>query len=521
MTDLPSTQTLTTDVLVIGAGPTGLTLACDLARRGVTHLIVEREPGPNRASKAKTIQSRSLEVLDDLGTVEHVLRRGVAGLPVHFHEPSGRVVDRPPISVRAKESFSTPYPDALWIGQFDVEHALRRRLEELGGQVQFAAEAVGLAQDDTRVTATLRTPEGRQTVRARYAVGADGGRSGTRGLIGLPLIGETYERQRWYLGDITGPDLDRDHIHIWPSAEGMLGLTPLPGSDLWQFQSPVLPGTEPGVPSRELYQRLLDERAGAGTVVLKSATWLSLYRVNVRMVPDYRKGRVLLAGDAAHVHSPAGGQGMNTGIQDAYNLGWKLAAVLNGARPGLLDTYTAERVPVARTVLAASTDKMHRFTEQADRGSEDGLGSALAGIADGSMTTGLGIHYRTGGPGDGEPATSGPLPGDRAPNARGLEGAESTVDLFDLLRGPHWSLLAYDSPDPVVLGRADPPHPRVHRIGRARDGVTQLADNEGEFRRIYRPHPGELILIRPDGHIAARTPADRETEITDHLRRLT
>ncbi|WP_189878911.1 FAD-dependent monooxygenase [Streptomyces bluensis] len=564
MTDEPHT-----DVLVIGAGPTGLTLACDLARRGVAHRIVERDPLPNRASKAKTIQSRSLEVLDDLGAVDHVLRRGVAGLPLRFHEPTGAIVDRPSISVRAKESFSTPYPDALWIGQFDVERALRERLEDRGGRVEFATEAVGLDQDDTGVTVTLRTPGGRETVRARYVVGADGGRSGTRGLIGLPLNGETYEQQRWYLGDVTGPDLDRDHIHIWPSAHGMLGLTPLPGSDLWQFQSPIAPGAEPGVPSRELYQQLLDERAGAGSVVLSGATWLSVYRVNVRMVEDYRKGRVLLAGDAAHVHSPAGGQGMNTGIQDAYNLGWKLAGVLvEGADPSLLDTYAAERIPVARTVLAASTEKMRRVVGQADRGSEDGLGTALSGIADGAMTTGLGIRYRTspltqhGAP---EPAPEpgsepgsepgprlphdplhdlppGPLPGDRAPNVGGLKGRAFTADLsdlsditdlrvlsepsdlsvlpdvfdlFDLLRGPHWSLLAYEHPEPVTRDRATPTRLHVHRIGRAPD--SDVVDAEGEFRRTYRPLPGELILIRPDGHIAARLPARRATEIIRHL----
>ncbi|MPY53410.1 FAD-binding monooxygenase [Streptomyces sp. K1PN6] len=542
MTDEPNT-----DVLIIGAGPTGLTLACDLARRGVAHRIVERDPLPNRASKAKTIQSRSLEVLDDLGAVDHVLRLGVPGLPLRFHEPAGAIVDRPSISVRARESFSTPYPDALWIGQFDVERALRERLEDLGGQVEFAAEAVGLDQDDTGVTVTLRTPNGRETARARYVVGADGGRSGTRGLVGLPLNGETYEQQRWYLGDVTGPDLDRDHIHIWPSAQGMLGLTPLPGGELWQFQSPILPGTEPGVPSREFYQQLFDERAGAGTVVLDSATWLSVYRVNVRMVEDYRKGRVLLAGDAAHVHSPAGGQGMNTGIQDAYNLGWKLAGVLvEGAETSLLDTYAAERVPVARRVLAASTEKMRRAVEEAGRGSEDGLGTALAGIADGAMTTGLGIRYRTSplthhgepepgsesgpepGPESGPGPMPRPLPGDRAPNVGGLKGTAFTADfpnlpnlpdlsdLFDLLRGPHWSLLAYEHPEPLILDRATPtPRLRVHRIGRAPD--SGVVDAEGEFLRTYRPHPGELILIRPDGHIAARVPAGRETEVIGHL----
>ncbi|MEV1079568.1 FAD-dependent monooxygenase [Streptomyces sp. NPDC050211] len=502
MTDVPHT-----DVLIIGAGPTGLTLACDLARRGIAHRIVERDPVPNRASKAKTIQSRSLEVLDDLGAVEHVLRRGVAGLPVRFHEPSGRVVDRPAISVRAKESFSTPYPDALWIGQFDVEHALRERHQELGGQVLFGTEAIGLEQDDIGVTVTLRAPDGIRTVRARYVVAADGGRSGTRGLLGLPLIGETYERQRWYLGDVTGPDLDREHMHIWPSEHGMLGLTPLPGSELWQFQSPILPHTNPGIPSLDFYQRLFDERAGAGTVVLKTATWLSVYRVNVRMVRDYRKGRVLLAGDAAHVHSPAGGQGMNTGIQDAYNLGWKLADVIEGAEPDLLDTYAAERIPVARRVLASSTDKMRRFTEQAGRGSENGLGAALSSIADGETTTGLGIHYRTG-----PLAGPGPQPGDRAPNVSGLKGTRATAGLFDLLRGPHWTLLVYDRPEPLVIDGTDPARLRVRLISRS-------DDTEGEFRSVYQPHRGELILIRPDGHIAARIPAGREAEAADHLGR--
>ncbi|TDD26267.1 FAD-binding monooxygenase [Actinomadura sp. KC06] len=512
MTDAPNT-----DVLIIGAGPTGLTLACDLARRGVASRIVERDAVPNRASKAKTIKPRSLEVLDDLGVVEHVLRRGVVWLPVRFHEPSGAVLDKPPISDRADQSFSTPYPDSRWIGQFDIEYALRQRLEELGGRVEFGAEAVGLEQDDDGVTVALRTSAGERTVRARYVVGADGGRSSTRRFVGLPLVGKTYERQRWYLGDVTVPDLDRSHMHIWPSERGMLGLTPLPGGDLWQFQSPILPDDEPGTPSLEFYQRLFDERVGKGAVVLESATWLSVYQVNARVVEDYRKGRVLLAGDAAHVHSPAGGQGMNTGIQDAYNLGWKLTSVIDGARQSLLDTYTAERLPVARTVLELSTEKMTRTMEQAGRGSEDGLGSALDEISDGSMTTGLGIHYRTGPityPG-GERRTSGPVAGDRAPNADGLEGAGFSGDLFDLMRGPHWSLIAFEHTEPVVFDNAKPTHMHVHRIGSSPDSA--IVDVAGEFRRIYDPYPGELILVRTDGYIAARVPAGQEMDVINHL----
>jgi len=512
MTDVPNT-----DVLIVGAGPTGLTLACDLARRGVSMRVVEREPGPNRASKAKTIQPRSLEVLDDLGAVEHVVRRGVAGLPMRFHEPSGAIVDKPPIAVRATASFHTPYPDPLSIGQFDVEYALRQRLNEFGGAVEFGAEAIGIDQDDEGVTVTLRTPQGERTARARFVVGADGGRSGTRKLIGLPLVGETYERQRWYLGDVTVPDLDRGHMYVWPHERGMLGLTPLPGSDLWQFQSPIAAGDEAATPSLEFYQQLFDERAGQGTVVLNSASWLSVYQVNVRMVESYRQGRVLLAGDAAHVHSPAGGQGMNTGIQDAYNLGFKLTACLDGARQILLDTYSAERVPVARSVLASSTDKMTAVMEQAGRGSEDGLGAALAGIGDGTRNTGLAIRYRD------SPLTyrkthmrrPGPVAGDRAPNADGLTGARFGGDLFDLLRGPHWSLVAYEYAEPLIFDNGKPTHIHVHRIGSAADST--IVDAKGEFHRVYQPHPGELILIRPDGYIAARTPAEREMDVIDHL----
>ncbi|GAB3452920.1 FAD-dependent oxidoreductase [Streptomonospora sediminis] len=511
------TDVSTTDVLIIGAGPTGLTLACDLARRGVACRIVEQAPEPNRASKGKKINSRSIEVFDDLGAVEHVLRTGTAELPIRFHERSGTVTERPPIGTRADESSCTPYPDGLWLGQFDTEYALRRRLAELGGAVEFGAEAVDLDQDESGATTLLRTPEGDRSVRARYVVAADGGKSTTRKLAGLPMVGETIEQQRWYLGDVTVPALDRSRMHIWPSEHGMLGLTPLPGSDLWQFQSPIPAGVEPGTPSLEWYQQLFDERAGEGAVVLDSATWLSVYQVNVRMVEDYRSGRVLLAGDAAHVHPPAGGQGMNTGIQDAYNLGWKLASVLGGgALPDLLDTYSAERMPVARTVLAVSTRKMSETMDKADRSTEDGLGSAIADISD-EWTTGLGIHYRTGplAYSGGAQTPAGPAAGDRAPNVSGLEGEQGTRELFDLMRGPHWTVLLHEHTEPVVFDQADPALLQVHRIGSAPAGA--IADGKGEFQRIYRPVPGELIFIRPDGYIAARTPADQVSGVVEHL----
>ncbi|MET8554750.1 FAD-dependent monooxygenase [Streptomyces sp. NPDC004959] len=507
----------TTDVLIIGAGPTGLTLAVDLARSGVTCRIIEQSHEANRASKAKAIQPRALEVLDDLGAAPFVTARGVIDLPTRFHEPSGAVVDKPSLPARAGESFSTPYPDPVWVGQFDVEAALRHRLASLGGAVEYGARATGAEQDADGVTVAVSTPGGEQLVRARYVVAADGGKSSMRKIAGLPLVGETYEKQRWYLGDVTTTSIDRDHLHIWTSERGMIGLTPLPGSDLWQFQSPIRPEEEPEDPSLELYQAMLDERAGKGTVTLTSATWLSVYRVNVRMVEHYRRGRIFVAGDAAHVHSPAGGQGMATGIQDAYNLGWKLAAVLRGAHDTLLDTYGSERIPVARAVLEDSTRKMRATLRTVTGPSDAGLSSALGSIAD-DITTGLPIGYP-----DSPLTLRSPqnadarvLPGDRAPEAADLEGHGFTGTLFDLLRGPHWTLLAFEHARPLALDGAKPAHLHVHRIT-ASPSEGAIHDSAGAFQRQYQATPNELFLIRPDGYLAARVPGGDEAEIIRHL----
>jgi len=505
-----------TDVLIVGAGPTGLTLACDLARRGVRHRIIERAPHANDASKAKTIQPRALEVLDDLGAAPFVLQRGVVDLPVRFHDAGGAVTDRPSMSVRAAESFHSPYPDPVWVGQFDVEEALRRRLADFGGAVEYGLAAVGLEQDDDGATVTVASDRGEQRIRTRYVVAADGGKSGLRKLAGLPLTGETYEDQRWYLGDVTIAGLDRDHMHIWTSESGMIGLTPLPSSDLWQLQSPIRPEDEPGEPSLALYQAMLDERAGVGVVALTSATWLSVYRVNVRMVEHYHRGRLFLAGDAAHVHSPAGGQGMNTGVQDAYNLGWKLAAVIDGADDSLLDTYESERLPVARAVLDDSTRKMQRTTATVTGSSGNGLSTALAGIAD-DVTTGLPISYPD------SPLTlhspqqhATPVrPGDRAPDANGLRRAGTTSSLFDLLRGPHWTLITFEQAEPLALDHTETPHLHIHRIGSTPG--NDVVDTLGEFARHYQADPGDVLLIRPDGYLAARVRAEGEVDVYAHL----
>lgn len=303
-------------------------------------------------------------------------------------------------------------------------------------------EAAGLVQDVDGVTVTVNSSQGEEHIRTRYVVGADGGKSNIRKFIQLPLVGETHDHERWYLGDVRLEGLDRDRIYIWTSSEGMVGVTPLPKSDIWQLQATIpADHEEPEQPSLEIYQAMFDRRAGAGRVRLTDASWLSIYRVNVRMVERYRKDRVFLAGDAAHVHSPAGGQGMNTGIQDAYNLGWKLAAVIRGADTSLLDTYDEERRPVAQAVLEDSTKKMGAVVATVTESGE--LSQSLSTISD-DLTSGLLISYRSSSLTRpyALPHAASPFPGDRAPNATGLQGTGFAGSIFDLLRGPHWTLLA-------------------------------------------------------------------------------
>ncbi|MBE1582431.1 FAD-dependent monooxygenase [Nonomuraea angiospora] len=501
-----------TDVLIVGAGPTGLTLACDLARRGVGFRIVDRAEGPGTASRAKTIQPRALEVADDLGVVDHVLRAGAVHVPTR-HYDRDRVVSEAVEAAVGMADPGVPYAP-VWLSQPRFEQILRDRLAQLGGTVEWGTAVTGVAQDGDAVEVTVRTAAGEQRVRARYAVGCDGGRSLVRELIGARLEGVSYGDHRWWLGDVRIDGLDRHCQHLWMSPEhGILSLFPLPGTDLWQFQASIPAGdADPVQPSLDLFRDLFAARAGLPEVTIADASWLSLYKINVCLADRYRVGRVLLAGDAAHIHSPAGGQGMNTGIQDAYNLGWKLAAVLDGAGPGLLDTYEQERRPVARAVLDDSTSRLRAVT----RAAADGDGASAQRGLTGDFTTGLTIAYPDS-PLTHELPRSVPArvrPGDRAPDAVCHDPASGDrIRLFDLLRGPHWTLLTFDRGHPVPH---DAPAAPVRTVRVTTDpaaaGPDTVIDTDGDAHGVYDIHEDTAVLIRPDGYIASRTPARHPSE---------
>lgn len=499
------------DVLVVGAGPTGLTLAVELARRGVVHAVVECSPSPAIGSRGKGLQPRSLEVLHDLGVIDEILLNSTRGMPLRLYL-GGRSVAELPTSTFAVQP-GVPYPDLLMLPEWRVEQVLRDRLGEMSSCVEFGRGLESFEQDATSVTVTL---EDGAVIRAQYVVGCDGGRSTVRKNLGAAMEGQTHDDQYFLVGDVRVDGLADDAGYAWFGEDGgYLALAPLPNAGgTWQYQANVLPSEDGTVPepTLEVFADLFHRRSGLEDATVRDPTWLSRYRFNARMVADYRYGRVFLAGDAAHVHSPAGGQGMNTGIQDAYNLGWKLAAVLDGGPEDLLDTYGAERIPVAAKVLAASTRGFESVFAQRGIGRllRDYLflplvrrPAALRRIL--AKTNQLDIAY----PNSALTVSArgrGPRPGDRAPDARGVTSNNVPTRLFEVFRGAHWTVLGFGAASQPHLLEIERrcPGTRGHVVLPCPvAGIDALVSREAV--RLYRARPGLLLLIRPDGHIGVRS----------------
>ncbi|MCU7725633.1 FAD-dependent monooxygenase [Actinoplanes sp. KI2] len=439
-------------IMIVGAGPTGLTLARELQRRGVPFRIVERSAEPFTGSRGKGLQPRTQEVLDDLGLIDAFRAAGGEYPELLLHLPDGSKMRRR-MDPLHEATAQVPYPNMLMLPQWRTCALLAE-----GVPVELGVGVTGLKQVEGGVRVTLDSGE---ITTARYVVGADGGQSTVRKLLGVPFEGETHETERLTIADVRIEGLSRENWHIWPDGQSFkLGLCPLPGTEDFQLTAP---------PS----DLSIDELVSDVGMKVTRIGWTSEYRANMRMVSRYRVGDVFLAGDAAHVHSPAGGQGLNTGIQDAYNLGWKLAT----GNDRLLDTYEEERLPVAAEVLGIST-RLHRAAVDREPGAMNREDPVLRQLS---------LTYR-GGPLAAEcrPAPGSVRAGDRAPDA-----PCGDVTVFDLLRGPHPTLLAFAWP-------GDLPH--AHHI----DDPAALA--------AYDITAPTLVLVRPDNYLGCVThdPADIE-----------
>jgi 2-polyprenyl-6-methoxyphenol hydroxylase-like FAD-dependent oxidoreductase len=494
------------DVLVVGAGPTGLMLANQLARRGVRVLIIDRHAGPSLQTRALGVQARTLEIYAQLGIVERALELGKRSTGANIWA-QGRKMARVPFGEAGQDA--TPYPFILILGQDDNERIMGDRLRDLGISVQWNTELIGLEQETDRVTATLKLPDGTsRKILAAWVAGCDGARSAVRALSGIAFPGAPYEHV-FFVADVeaTG-NMVADEVNVYLWQEGFHLLFPMRGKDHWRIVGilpPALRGRD-DVAFEAVIPSLRNE-AGAG-LSFKACTWFSTYRIHHRGAARFRDRRCFLLGDAAHIHSPVGAQGMNTGLQDAYNLAWKLALVVKGrAAPTLLDSYEDERIPVARRLLS-TTDRAFRLVVSDSPLAGLFRTKVLARIAAFAMNrqriqrfafrtvSQIGIHYRTSALSqslDGLPADA-PRAGDRFPWLTLKFGANGPAeDSFRQLDDTRFNLLLFGQPALPEGARDLGNLLRLHEI--PSDPV-----NDAELARTRIPQPSSYLL-RPDGHV--------------------
>lgn len=521
------------DVLVAGAGPVGLTVAHELVRRGLRVRLVDAADGPAVTSRALATHPRTLETYDQMGVLPEILERGreVQAFTLHAR---GRQL------VRLGADYSrlpTRFPFTLMVDQAITEEVLRGAVARHGVRVEWGVRLEGFEQDADGVTTVLRDAGGEHRQRSAYLVGCDGGHSTVRRLLGLTLIGDSTET--WLIADAqVRTDLPQDSIHWLHVGLGTVMAVPFPEPGRWRLldTAEVAHADDPAHVAERFAAKLT---AGSGLrAEVGTPSWVSVFTIQQRMVPAMRVDRVAVAGDAAHVHSPASGQGVNTGIQDGYNLGWKLAMVAAGqAAPALLDTYSAERVPVGRSLLS-STRAATGFVQLRGALTAAALpvgGAVLRTVGPvrgrlerkimGAMSA-LGLEYAP------SPLSIVDPTGDHRPGP-GQRLAQVTAadadrpgwrELLAELRDPRWTLLLVrpPAPDPFadqgdsLSGRTvggDRPDADGAGSGdwlSVRTVGGDLPDPDGALVAALDAGPGDWLLVRPDGYLAARgTAGDR------------
>lgn len=518
------------DVLVVGAGPTGLTMAAQLQAQGATVLLVDENTDRARESRALAVQPRTLEVLRPFHLSQELVRRGNSAATLLIHAGS-RVVRTRLFDIGVED---TEFPFLLFVSQAETEAVLSEHLESHGVRVRRGVRVEGVIEDGDGCTSTLRGPDGATfEVRARYVVGCDGAHSTVRKAAGIPFRGGGYP-QTFLLADLEADGLEPDSLNAFISDAGPFLFFPLDRPAPWRIIA-MRPGGPPGdvgagntpvstdpVSLQEL-QNLADF-ATAGTVRVHDPVWATAFRLHHRHAASYRSGRLFLAGDAAHIHSPAGAQGMNTGIQDAINLGWKMGLVCRGQAPErLLDTYDTERRPVGAFVL--------RFTDRAFTAATSNsrvlkvvrrqvvprvLPVALR-LRPGRVfafrtVSQLGIRYRPNlavDPSSRRRRGRGPRAGDRLPDAE-VQIDATPIRLHEAISGHRFHLLltgpatAWDATVLAGITGSRGHLVATHRLGREPEPGT-LHDLSGAAHRRLRLRGPTAIVVRPDGHIGYRS----------------
>jgi 2-polyprenyl-6-methoxyphenol hydroxylase-like FAD-dependent oxidoreductase len=522
------------DCIVIGAGPVGLAMAAGLVHCGLTCRVFDKAPQPTAGGRAAVIWSRTIEILhsidEQLGA--SLLANGNRAYGTSIFDESGR------IARLDLEALSSRYNYALMIPQSKIEELMNSHLEQIGLTVERHAELVSLEQDSDLVKATVRHQAGEELVQARWLIGCDGAHSTVRKQLSLPFLGESQPHW-WIVGEleIEGP-LPQDEMSVYWNRGATLTFLPF-GERRFRFVSTtdLEPTAEPPKqPTLETVQDLLDKR-GLSNMKVTAAKDLGYFRINERQVPEYRVGRVFLAGDSAHIHSPVGGQGLNMGVQDTHNLAWKLALVEKGlAPPALLDSYHNERHPIGSSMLKGAGTGTRIMTirsrvGQALRSKLTTFASSLPLVQRTARTTAaaLNLNYRKsqlsvefGESTPGWKQGRGISAGDRVPDVV-LDSAETRekVHLFRILTSPHfhilffqglnvggnWDLLERMSKRLLVLY---PSFVKIHYIAHDESSPSSTLDNlyldtSADVHYQFGALENSLYIIRPDGYVGHRS----------------
>ena len=511
-----------TDVLIVGAGPTGLMLANQLARRGLKPLIIDRHAGPAEQTRAMAVHARTLEIYASMGIADEAVRRGARGTGANIWS-NGRWRARLPLGDIGKGV--SPFPYVLMLGQDENERILGDNLARLGVRVQWNTELVSINQTPSHVDAVLKQRDGTsRQVRATWVAGCDGARSSVRQLCGIGFPGEPYEHT-FFVADTeaVGPMRPGElNVYLW--RDGFHLFFPMPGQDRWRVIG-ILPEQFRGQETVTFESLISPIRQEAGTALdFRSCDWFSTYRIAHRAAERFRDRRCFLLGDAAHIHSPMGGQGMNTGLQDAYNLAWKLALVVEGhADPELLDTYEQERIPVARRLLE-TTDRAFQLVvadhwfARLMRTRLIGMVAARAMLVDRVRKLAFrtlsqtGINY----PESALSQSASQLPkgapraGDRFPWLMlKMQPFGRPVDVFSKLDDRRFNLLVFGSRERNV---------KLENLSHLVTPwfIPDDAENKAKLERSGIPE-ASFFLVRPDGHIGLCGATAASAEVRDYL----